>query len=224
MRNIIIAGIARAGKSTVCKELTKKGFSHLTCDSLVYSLEHVFPELGINQDDLELLYGLHLSKHQNKNQTISLKELVDFILKEVVTNPEYSDNFDDEKVTKLTTMQGIMTATINHTQYTKDEIFTVLAVLTDSLDKNTVDLLYVYYGSDKSYDESWTMTVQEFVHFLNENILNDSRFDDFLEDDMRQNIMDAKETVNDAKKLLVGKGYSRIVLNTKFAPESRGNV
>lgn len=51
MRNIIIAGIARAGKSTVCKELTKKGFSHLTCDSLVYSLEHVFPELGINQDE-----------------------------------------------------------------------------------------------------------------------------------------------------------------------------
>lgn len=177
--------------------------------------------LGIQKDDLELLYGLHLSKHQNKNQTISLKELVDFILKEVVTNPEYSDNFDDEKVTKLNTIQGIMTATINHTKYTKDEIFTVLAVLTDSLDKNTVDLLYVYYGSDKSYDESWTMTVQDFVHFLNENILNDSRFDDFLEDDMRQNIIDSKETVNDAKKLLVGNGYSRIVLNTKFAPESQ---
>lgn len=51
MKNIIIAGIARAGKSTVCKELSKKGFSHFTCDSLVYSLEHVFPKLGINQEE-----------------------------------------------------------------------------------------------------------------------------------------------------------------------------
>ena len=51
MRNIIIAGVARAGKTTVCKELCKNGFSHFTCDSLVYSLEHVFPQLGINQEE-----------------------------------------------------------------------------------------------------------------------------------------------------------------------------
>lgn len=48
MKNITIAGVARAGKTTVCKELCKRGFSHFTCDSLVYSLEHVFPQLGIN--------------------------------------------------------------------------------------------------------------------------------------------------------------------------------
>lgn len=225
--------LAHKGDSALANSLTQDKINDLqTVQSVMggvkigqkYASSELADLLGIKKDDLELLYGLHLSKHQNKNQTISLKELVDFILKEVVTNPEYSDNFDDEKVTKLNTIQGIMTATLNQTKYTKDEIFTVLAVLTDSLDKNTVDLLYVYYGSDKAYDESWTMTVQEFVNFLNENILKDSRFDDFLEDDMRQNIIDAKETVNDAKKLLVGNGYSRIVLNTKFAPESRRNV
>ncbi len=51
MKNVIIAGTARAGKTTVCNELCKKGFSHFTCDSLVYSLEHIFPELGINQNE-----------------------------------------------------------------------------------------------------------------------------------------------------------------------------
>lgn len=176
--------------------------------------------LGINKEDLELLYGLHISKHKN-NQAISLQNLIGFLLNDVITNPNYSDNFDDDQVTKLKAIQGIMNATINDIKYTKDEIFTVLAVLTDSLDKNTVDLLYVYYGSDKDYDEAWTMTVQEFVAFLNENILNDSRFDDFLDDDMRQNMIDAKDMVNNAKKLLVGNGYSRIVLNTKFAQESQ---
>ena len=51
MKSIIIAGIARAGKTTVCEELCKRGYSHFTCDSLIYSLEHVFPELGINQEE-----------------------------------------------------------------------------------------------------------------------------------------------------------------------------
>ncbi len=175
--------------------------------------------LGIGKEDLDLLYGLHISKH-TKTQTISLKEFVEFLLKEVVTNPDYADHFDSNKIQKLNTMQGIMNATIHHTQYTKDEIFTILAVLTDSLKKDTVDLLYVYYGSDKEYDLNWSLTVEEFVHFLNENILQDARFDDFLEEDMRNNILEAKDKIQDAKKLLVGNGYSRIVLNTKLSAES----
>ncbi len=175
---------------------------------------------GMNPKDIELLYGLHISKHKNQNQTISLEKFVQFLLKDVVTNSDYAERFDTEKTNKLNTIQGIMNATRNNTKYTKDEIFTILTVLTDSLDKNTVDLLYVYYGSDKTYDETWSMTVEEFVGFLNEKILKDSRFDDFLEDDKREKILEAKDTVKDAKKLLIGKDYSRIVLNTKLLPES----
>lgn len=51
MKSIIVAGVARAGKTTVCKELHKRGLNHWTCDTLAYGLEHVFPELGINQEE-----------------------------------------------------------------------------------------------------------------------------------------------------------------------------
>ena len=50
--------------------------------------------------------------------------------------------------------------------------------------------------------------------------MQDSRFDDFIEDDMRKNITDAKETVNEAKDLLIGNGYSRVVINSKLEPEN----
>ncbi len=175
--------------------------------------------LGMEQTDLDLLYGLHILKHKT-NPSLSLEKFVEFLLKEVMPNPDYADQFDAKKTAKLNTISGIMKASKNHTKYTKDEIFTILAVLTDSLDKNTVDLLYVYYGSDQQYDETWMMTVQEFVDFLNEKILKDTRFDDFLENQMRQDILEAKAQVKDAKKLLVGNGYARIVLNTKLEPES----
>lgn len=176
--------------------------------------------LGNDKEDLELLYGLYVSKRIDKSPKIDLQEFVTFLLKDVITNPEYSDNFDKEKIAKLNTVNGIMKATLNHTAYTKEEIFTILAVLTDSLDKNTVELLYVYYGSDQEYDDNWTMTVEEFVTFLNQDILEDSRFDDFIDTDMKQNIVDSQDMIQDAKKLLIGNGYSRIVLNTEFDSES----
>lgn len=185
-----------------------------------YSSSELGNLLGINTSDLDLLYGLYSSKYINTNQNISLKELVNFILNDVVTNPEYSNNFDNTTKSKLNTINGIMNASLNNTKYTKNEIFAILSNLADNIDKDQVDLLYLYYGSTKEYNNDWTLTVEQFVNYINNDILEDSRFNDFIEDDMRKSIVDAKTSVNDAKDLLIGNGYSRVVINTKLAPEN----
>lgn len=185
-----------------------------------YSSQELGNLLGINTSDLDLLYGLYNSKYINPNQSISLKNFVDFILSDVILNPEYSGNFDNEIRAQLNTINGIMNASLNNTKYTRNEIFAILSNLADNIDKDQVDLLYVYYGSSKEYNNNWTLTVEQFVNYLNDDILQDSRFDDFIETDMRQNIIDAKEPINDAKDLLIGNGYSRVVINTKLEPET----
>lgn len=175
--------------------------------------------LGMESSNLHLLYGLYSSKYINTNQTISLKEFVNFILNDVITNPEYSSNFDEDIKSKLNTINGIMNASLNNTKYTKEEIFGVLSSLANNLDKDQVEILYVYYGSSKEYNNDWQLTIEQFVNYLNNHILQDNRFDDFIEDDMRKNITDAKEAVNEAKDLLIGNGYSRVVINSKLEPE-----
>lgn len=191
-----------------------------TLNNKKYSSSELSNLLGINQNDLNLLYGLYTSKYVNTNQTISLKEFVSFLVNDVTKNPDYSGNFDEDMVSKLNTINGIINASLNNTKYTKDEIFAILSKLSDSLDKNAVDLLYIYYGSSNEYNEDWNLTVEEFVNFLNENILNDVRFNDFIENDMRKDIADSKQTINDAKELLIGDGYSRVIINTKLPLES----
>lgn len=176
--------------------------------------------LGMDSSNLDLLYGLYSSKYVNKNQTISLKEFVNFILNDVITNSEFSSNFDKDIKSKLNTINGIMNASLNNTKYTKEEICGILSNLADNLDKEQVEILYVYYGSSKEYNKDWQLTVEQFVNYLNNYILQDNRFDDFIEDDMRKNIIDAKETVNEAKDLLIGNGYSRVVINSKLEPEN----
>lgn len=176
--------------------------------------------LGINKSNLDLLYGLYYSKNVNPNQTMSLKHFVEFILKDVMNNSEFSSNFDNTSKSKLNTINGVMNATLNNTKYSKEEIFAILSEFTDNLDKNTVDLLYIYYGSTTEYNPTWTLTVEKFVNYLNDEILTDSRFKDFIKDDMKQDITDAKTTIKDAKDLLIGDGYSRIVVNTNYDMES----
>ncbi len=185
-----------------------------------YSSVELSELLGINTNDLNLLYGLYSFKYINTNQTMSLKEFVSFLANDVMKNQDYAENFDEDSKTKINTINNVINASINNVEYSKDEIFAMLSKLTNDLDKNTVDLLYIYYGSSRDYNNEWTLTVEKFVNFLNENILKDSRFNDFIDEDMRNNITESKDTINDAKEMLIGDKYSRIIINTKFDLES----
>ncbi len=181
-----------------------------------YNSSELSSLLGINKQDLDLLYGLYNFKYINTNPTISLKQFVSFILDDVITNAEYASNFDETKISKLNTVNGIMNNSLNNVKYTSDEIFAIVSNLSNDVEKNTVEILYTYYGSNKEYNYDWTLTVEEFVMYLNDKILQDERYTDFIEEDMRNDIIEAKTTITDAKELLIGKNYSRIVLNTKF--------
>ena len=46
--NVIIAGVPRAGKSTMSNMLSRKfGYQHVSMDSIIAGFESVFPELGV---------------------------------------------------------------------------------------------------------------------------------------------------------------------------------
>ena len=65
MHNIIIAGVPRAGKSTISHRLAKQyGYQHISMDSIIAGFEKCFPETGVNtyaglssMDTLRLIIG-----------------------------------------------------------------------------------------------------------------------------------------------------------------------
>lgn len=191
-----------------------------TINNTKYTSNNLSSLIGIEKSDIDLLYGLYTSKYININQSISLKELINFILEDVMKNTEFSSNFDEKEKSELETVNSIMNASLNNIKYSKDEMFVILSKLTNALDKETIELLYMYYGSSSEYNDNWSLTVEELVTFLNDNILKDSRFTDFIDNDMRDEIVRSMDTINKAKDLLVGREYSRIIINTKLDVES----
>ena len=191
-----------------------------TLNDTSYTSSSLSSLLNMDNNTISLLFSLYNSKYIKLNQEISLYNYVQFIVKDVMNNKDYSAKFDEAKKEKLTTIDLIMNKSLSSEKYTANEAFTLLYVLSNNLDKSLVDLVYMYYGSNKEYNNAWKMTIEEFINYLNSNILTDSRFDDFINSEKRTTITDSKKTVDKAKDLIVSDKYSRVVLNTKYAAEN----
>lgn len=172
--------------------------------------------LGMKKSDLSLMYSLYSYKYINNNVKISLKEFVEFMLNDVAKNKSFASYIDKSTKEKLTNIQEIINGTIKGTKYSSSDIFAILSKLSDDLSESTVDLVYIYHGSQNKYDKSWTLTVEEIVNYLNDTILNDKKFNQFIDKDMKDKIVSAKDSIKDAKELLKSDEYSRMIINSTY--------
>lgn len=177
--------------------------------------------LGIDNDTVSLLFSLYDYKYIGTNKNISLYDYVNFIINDVMNNSNFSDKFDNDTKDKLNTINLIMNNSLNNYKYRSLDLYNVLVRLNKDLDKNMVELVCLYNGSINNYDLSWSMTVEEFINYINSDILKDNRFSDFIDSDINKKIIDAKEMIDKSKKLIVSNDYSRAVLNTKYSSEGK---
>lgn len=183
-----------------------------------YSYYDMANLINASKDDLKLLYSLY-EVQNGKKVTLSLDTFVNYLLDNVVNDSKYAPMFTDDMKSQLNTVRAIMESVKKNTKFNLTEILALINPLADNIDKNTMDLLFIYYGSVNHYNEDWTLTVEEFVRYINDDILTDSRFDDFIDNEMRAKVSDAKTTIGDAKELLVGKDYNRAIFNTTLEAE-----
>lgn len=185
-----------------------------------YSDNEISNLLGLENDDVKLLYSLYSAKNIDSNMSSSLKDFVEFMLNDVVKNEKYSNKISNEQTLKLNTINGIMNSVINKTEYNAEEIFGIISNLTNSMDKDTIDILYIYYGSEKYYQNNWAISIEDFINYVNDEVFTDSRFNDFIDNNMREKVEQAKNIIQDNKEKLIGSNYSRVIINTKFDLES----
>lgn len=171
----------------------------------------------IDLDTLKLLLGLY--SYTYENQSISLNKYINFIVQDVMSNKAYASKFDKATKAKLTLVNSIMKNSLNKKKYSEKELYDTLKGLSNSLDLSLIEMVYLYNSSTNHFDASWQMTVEEFVSYINSDILTNSKFKDFIDDDMKETIVNAKKEINNSKGLIVSDKYSRVVLNTKYAFE-----
>ena len=195
-----------------------------TLNNRKYTAQEISDLLDTDLDKTKLLLSLYDSRYIKANQNISLYNFVCFIISDVMNNKDYSDKISNDKKEKLLTIKKVMDSCLNSGKYNHSDAFLLLEILSDDLDSTLIDLVYVYYGSVYQYDDAWKLTIEELINYINDDILNDKTFDDYIKEDKRNDIKDAKETIRKAKDLIVSDKYSRIVLNTKYDYEGEETI
>ncbi len=193
-------------------------------DGIITSKQYTKEELArvFNLDDsnISLLYSLYDLNYNGTNITVSYKEFIDFLVNNVISNEKYKNYLDATKIEKINTVNKIINSTINNIKYNEKEMYDIFHVLADDVDQDLVELLYIYYGSKNEYHD-WMLTIEQVVNYLNSDILNDSKFNDFIDEEDRANIIDYQAKIKDAKEMLKGHKYSRMVLNTHYDLEDK---
>lgn len=185
-----------------------------------YTAQSLASLIGMDAGQMEQLYLLYSSKHGNTDTwQIPVQTLVDFLNKDVLTNPDYADLLDEDAHTLLAGAKELTDAVVSGEEYSAEETFRILSPLSGDLDKDTVELLYFYHASQTSADPEWTLTIQQLIDHMCGSVLDDPRFAAFIDADMRGQLADAQETLTDGVDMLKTDSHSRMLLYTKLPIE-----
>ena len=184
-----------------------------------YSYSSLAQSFALDAEKIKLVYALYNYRYENTNVMLSLKTLINFIDEKVLPNPNYANRLSENEQTQLRTIATLMRAAANGNTYNYEALYRAILPLAGNLDKNQLFLAYLYHGSLYDYDKNWTLTVEQFINFLSDKIVPDSRFAQRIDDELRTKIADGRKTVDNAKALLVGPHHYRALIETHLPAE-----
>lgn len=104
--------------------------------------------------------------------------------------------------------------------FTAKEMSTIIADLDFKLDSKMIDLLYLYYGSNNLYSEDWTMSVEDMVTFIGDSIIQDPRFDAFINDTVRQGFTTMQASLVSGLGMMRSDKHALAVVVSNYPDES----
>lgn len=184
-----------------------------------YSSYELSRQFGLDAEQLGLVYALYDYRYVSSARMYSLEEVVNFLTDEVFNDAKYADRLSEAEKNKVWTVAGLMQSARMGVPYSYESLYNSLSGLGEELDKNQLFLAYLYHGSIYDYDENWKMSLVTLVGFLNDDVLPDARFASRIDEERRETITDARETIRNAKSVLVGPEHSRVLIETTLPAE-----
>lgn len=196
-----------------------------TVKGTAYTPEELAKLTGMPVNQLRQLYLLYISEHgDTSNWKMSVQRFVHFIESDVLPNKDYAGYFAAEATSKLTGAIPVIDAVVSGKEYSAAEISTLLAGVTDEIDSNKAEMLYLYNTSMKKSNPEWTLTIDELFRYLSEDMVNDPKLATFLSEDLKAEINDMKSQLDEGISQLLGKNHSLMMIETSLPVESEATT
>ncbi len=164
-------------------------------------------------DDLIMMY--YVNNGEVPESSVVLIDFVGF-LNQLAVDPVYSAMFDDAQKGQLQYLYGLMASSIANQTYDAEEMEAFFQAAFISLDPGMTDLLYLMYSASANYDETWTLTIDELMTCLVQNVITDEKFEPWIDQETKTMLLENHELMLEGKNQLVGDNYSRIVITSEY--------
>ncbi|MBQ0160327.1 MAG: MMPL family transporter [Bacteroidales bacterium] len=134
--------------------------------------------------------------------------------KEEVTETLEADETEDDMLSLLDEMMT------QHKRYTAAEMARNFAAMGEPVETALIEMLYMYYGGMKCYDNSWQMSLSEMLAFLGDSLMNDPRMASFITDEMRSSMAEGRRMMAEKLQMMRGENHSAAVVVTGLQIES----
>lgn len=180
------------------------------------SAAEISKNLGVDKQSLNLLYALYDSEHGRGIGGISLYNLIDFLHNKVLRS-SYASRLSSAQATQINAIYDIIHDAA--TPHNATDLYNLLAPLSDQISADKLGLLLIYHGSIKDFPEDMTMTIEQVVNFLNDKVLPDSRLETAIDADSKEKIINAKNSIANARDQLISEKHGRVIIRTKLPAE-----
>ena len=171
--------------------------------------------LKMDGSTLKMLYTVKAAK--SGSSTLTVEDFIAFMLDDVLD--AFSDRIDADTSAMLSSARTMVDAVISGKAYSASEMGELLGGLTENMDRSMIELMYLYAESSQNADPEWTMTLETLLGYMMEDVLNDSRFEPVIDDDMRQKLLEAQDSLEEGKAQLVSEKYSRLIITASYPDE-----
>lgn len=127
-----------------------------------------------------------------------------------------------------TPMERLASMFASGRKYTSEQIWRALRrAHIDVVDRATLDLMFIYWGSLHDYDAQTALSVEELVDFLSGTVAVDDTYSAFVGDEARAELAGLDDTVKGGLGSLRKEGWSMAAVVTEYpleAPETFGFI
>ncbi len=181
--------------------------------------------MGMEEDQSRQLFLLYESRHGDVTSwKMSVQQFVNFVLNNVLSDPDYADLIDSETSDLLDTAQVLVDAVIGGEEYTAADLSDLLSGISEELDENSMELLYLYYAGVHDSDPGWELSVHQMFDFLADELVEDSRFSLVLGEDFKEEITDMQQQLLDGIAQLKGENHAILAFTTSYPEESADTI
>lgn len=135
-----------------------------------------------------------------------------------VATPETAKKPQNDPMAKKMKLLDQMLDTTN--KYTAAQLYDNVGKFGMPIDASMIDLLYLYYGANKRFNDEWTMSVEDMISFISDSVMNDAKFSAFIDDTVKSDFSKVQEQLVSGLAMMRSDKHGLAVLVTDYPWES----